>query len=170
MSINQEQNDIESIKDAWETQIFDENKIYNLVKNLSKLKDENLLEVLRVSLSSKNDFWRNIAVDKLIYYKEKINHHDIELIKKIIETDEIDEIKISAASLLAYVHKDSEDFLYKRLRAEKNKHVLAALVESILAINEIPPYLSLPFSDQISAGEIQISDKVIKDFIHQNSR
>lgn len=111
-----------------------------------------------------------MAVDKLIYYKEKINHQDTKVIKKIIETDEDSEIKISAANLLAFVNKDSEDFFYKRLHAEKNKHVLAALVESILAINEIPPYLSLPFSDQISSGEIQVSDKVIKDFIHQNSR
>jgi hypothetical protein len=110
-----------------------------------------------------------VAVDKLIYYKEKINHKDVELIKKIIETDEDTEIKISAANLLAFTHKDSETFFYNRIHAEKNKDVLAALVVSILTINEIPPYLSLPFSDQISSGEIQINEKVIQDFIRKNS-
>jgi hypothetical protein len=49
------------------------------------------------------------------------------------------------------------------------RNEVAALVVSILTINEIPPYLSLPFSDQISSGEIQINEKVIQDFIRKNS-
>jgi hypothetical protein len=170
MTINQQKSDFEVIENAWKTQIFDENQIYDLIKNLSKLKNENLLEILRASLSSENDFWRKVAVDRLIYYKEKISYQDIKLIKEIIETDKDSEIKISAANLLAFVNKDSEDFFYKRLHAEKDKYVLSALIVSILTINEIPPYLSLPFSDQISSGKIQITDKVIQDFIHKNSR
>ena len=158
-----------SIENAWKTQVFDENQIYNLIKSLSKQKNEKLLEIFRESLSSDNEFWRSAAVNKLIYYKEKVNHQDTELIKKIIESDENIEIKISAANLLAFTYKSSEEFFYKRIRVEKNKDVLAALVVSILTINEIPPYLSLPFSDQISSGEIQITKKVIQDFIHKNS-
>ncbi len=33
--------------------------------------------------------------------------------------------------------------------------------------NHVPPYL--PFSDQISSGEIQVTDKVIQDFVRKNS-
>ncbi len=170
MSIHQEQNDLETIENAWKTQSFDESIVQNLIKNLSKIKNQKLLEILKASLKSNNNFWRKLAVDKLIYYKEKIDHQDIELIKKIIETDEDTEIKISAANLLAFTHKDSEAFFYKRIHAEKNKDVLAAIAVSILTINEVPPYLSLPFSDQIASGEIQITDKLIQDFIHKNSR
>jgi hypothetical protein len=46
MSIHQGQNDVKTIENAWKTQIFDESIIQNLIKNLSKFKNQKLLEVL----------------------------------------------------------------------------------------------------------------------------
>ncbi len=56
MTIDQQENDIEVIENAWKTQNFDKDIVQNLIKKFSKSKNEKLLEILRESLSSENNF------------------------------------------------------------------------------------------------------------------
>ena len=165
MAINEEDKELNYVKLAYESNQFDDQRLRDSIKYLLKKRNLAFFDILKSSLYGSNYFWKLIAVDKILYYKDKLDKSDIGQIQVIFESENDIEIKISAANLLGFSDKESEGFLYRAYKKESNIFVKAAIIASIFVINNIPPFLGLPFSDRISSGEINPSEVEIKNFM-----
>ena len=132
MKTNEKIEELNYIKLAYQTNKFDEERLQESIESLAKEKSIAFFDFLKSLLYDPRLFWKSISIDNMIYFKNEIDKHTIDKIQKLFGLENDVDLKISAAHLLGFSDKDSEEFLYSVYKKESNVYVKSAIAASIL--------------------------------------
>ena len=167
MKITTGNHDFDFVSSAFEQRDSSDSSISKRLKALAKAKFEPLVSLLKEFLSSQDSFWIEMGIKNLIFFKDSITQNEIQMIRNALDTDEDADVQMAAASFLGFNDPNASEFLMNKIDENNDKFVNAAIAASVLTSNNIPPYISLAISDQITSGNIKNAKLNIQEAIKE---
>jgi hypothetical protein len=149
--------DLQYIQNAFQQGHSDDPLVRQILRSLSKIKFDPLIDLLKIFLNSQDIFWIEMGMKFLPYFKNSISQIGIDRVRSILDVGDTTNLKISAAGFLGFNDPEAKNLLVRYISDENDKFLNAAIASSALASNNIPPYIALGISNQITSDEIRNS-------------